>query len=551
MSSRPNVSLLTAAGSLLIALSFVLLFPLAGSAAPAAPPPHFAATSPLALGATAGVTGVVSVTPSAVSLVAGEMLTITAKLTVTGTCNPGSRYYVELSHSPPVFTDIDFSSFITGPPDGYSATWRLIAHSVGSTTFTVRFSVTESFPCDGALQFVGFSGQSPPITVTGSYLRLPFAANTPPTLYPLRGVDLGTLGGKYSSANDVNTRGQVVGSSTVVEDERAGSHAFLWQNGGMQDLGVLGGRYSYVDAINERGQIAGSSSFDESDEPRAFFWENGRMVDIGTLDAPWNQASYTVDINAQGQVAGVSRTSTGEHRCFVWAAGVITDLGTLGGETCTATDINDRGQIVGQSQTGVYDNQDHAFVWEDGVMIDLTPTLPPNKGSTATVINERGQVGGHVWSTSGGCESSAFLWENGVLADLYASGQGLNEVEAINEQGQVVGYGNCQLVSFPYGFHWEAMLWDTSAFTDLGFTRQTGDSSIDSPLLNNRGQIVMDSGGRYSTLWLDGIAMPLAAPDGDYTWAYAMDDAGHVVGRGSTVEGGHAMLWNIPALDGE
>src|SRR5437899_13037993 len=66
-------------------------------------------------------------------------------------------------------------------------------------------------------------------------------------------VDLGTLGGRTSCANDVNDLGCIVGVSQTGETDRRGhpvTHAFLrTPDGCMLDLGTLGGEHSSAAAI--------------------------------------------------------------------------------------------------------------------------------------------------------------------------------------------------------------------------------------------------------------------------------------------------------------
>ena len=71
-------------------------------------------------------------------------------------------------------------------------------------------------------------------------------------------------------ANDVNARGQVVGSASVAGNA---SHAFSWtQAGGMVDLGTIGGTYSDADAVNARGDVVGSSYTTGDAEFHATLW---------------------------------------------------------------------------------------------------------------------------------------------------------------------------------------------------------------------------------------------------------------------------------------
>jgi probable HAF family extracellular repeat protein len=130
--------------------------------------------------------------------------------------------------------------------------------------------------------------------------------------------DLGTLGGDWSFAQDINARGQVVGGSMAVAGPYRPFHAFLWEAGtGMQDLGTLGGDGSVAYGINAQGQIVGYSTT-AADLGHAFLWEAGTgMQDLGTLGGPH---SIAYGINERGQVVGWASTTTGAMHAFLWEA---------------------------------------------------------------------------------------------------------------------------------------------------------------------------------------------------------------------------------------
>jgi len=190
-------------------------------------------------------------------------------------------------------------------------------------------------------------------------------------------LETGTLDGGSAFAASINDHGQVVGYLG-----RAHSRAVLWDNGVVTDLGTLGGARSQAGAINNRGQIAGASDT-SSGEWHAFLWQDGVMSDLGAIGNP-------LDINERGQIVGWRQTDAGES-AFLWDNGVVTDLGTLGGDFTKARAINERGQIVGQSEPA--SDVAHAVLWQDGVMIDLG-MLEGDVYSDAMAINDCGQIVG-------------------------------------------------------------------------------------------------------------------------------------------------------------
>ena len=166
-------------------------------------------------------------------------------------------------------------------------------------------------------------------------------------------MDLGTFGGTTSQAYGINVFGAMTGfAHTATED----AHAFRYtDSGGLVDLGTLGGRSSIGYGIAPSGEVVGSAYLPGDAGPHAFLHDGGTIHDIGTLGG---STSTAFAINAAETIVGESTSAQGGSRAFVYAGGAMVDLNTitsgLGGATLTtATAINDAGQIVAMSCTGL------------------------------------------------------------------------------------------------------------------------------------------------------------------------------------------------------
>ena len=82
-------------------------------------------------------------------------------------------------------------------------------------------------------------------------------------------TDLGALGSRqYTYATDINNLGQIVGASASARTNQ-GYHAFLWEDGVMQDLGTLPkDASSRALGISDTGLVVGYSGADTGDIPR-------------------------------------------------------------------------------------------------------------------------------------------------------------------------------------------------------------------------------------------------------------------------------------------
>jgi probable HAF family extracellular repeat protein len=277
---------------------------------------------------------------------------------------------------------------------------------------------------------------------------------------------LGTLGGNYSFATGINDSGQVTGYSNLSKTGGL-THSFITgPNGiGMTDLGSLKGfdlYGTYVESnhaqdINESGQVVGFDGLLGYSHVEAFMTgPNG--IGMTALNIPIDipiTPIPAIAINDSGQIAGNAITSSLEMAFITGPNGNgITFLEHLGIGYSFANGINNSGQVVGHS--GVYS----VYSWGKEITYHAIVTGPNGLGITdlgtlggyyseAIDINEPGQIiGSSTITIADDITSHAFLYSDGEMLDLSLLPAVVNagftniQVTAINDHGQIVGYGN-------------------------------------------------------------------------------------------------------------
>lgn len=184
---------------------------------------------------------------------------------------------------------------------------------------------------------------------------------------------------------------------TALMKEKYSTHLNIESKFGIYDLNTLESESSSTYCINDKGQIVGSYLF----QNQKFFFIKNSNGEMSLIDLP--PTAEPIKLSNRGFIAG-NYFSEKIMKGFFWSSetGLI-DIGSLGGVATVVCDMNERGQIVGQSETlreSIIDNslEKHAYIWEKGAMQDLgTLTgdlgLPGNESIAYSIHNSGTIVG--------------------------------------------------------------------------------------------------------------------------------------------------------------
>jgi probable HAF family extracellular repeat protein len=259
----------------------------------------------------------------------------------------------------------------------------------------------------------------------------------------------------------------------------------------------------------------------------------------------------------------------------------VRNLGTLGGALgSSAHSLNDEGWVAGVANLAG-DNEEHAALWQDGVVTDLGTLGGDNSNVDFPVKNDDGLIVGFaqtsttdplgetfcafVCTPSGGaCNGSnqscrGFRWRDGLMEPLGTLGGNNSAATGANNHGLVVGLAenttqdpNC--VS-PQVLDYQAVVWRGDFIHELRPVR--GDAIGAAIAVNDNGQIVGGTGTcgsgpgigpvfMHAVVWKNYSPTDLGNLGGAFNnVAYAINNRGQIVGA-SDLAGdstGHAFLW--------
>ena len=226
--------------------------------------------------------------------------------------------------------------------------------------------------------------------------------------------------------------GTVVGD---VADARGFPHPAIWRNGHLQVIRTPAIRFGGANDINARGQILGSTS------SRAFnitnSWElfRGRITILRNV--PGSRGHYARRINNRGQIAGADGNLALTRTVAVrWdsASAAPVPLAPRPGDTFSfSKGINDRAQVAGDTDEA--DGTPHAAIWSPSGRIRVfSGAYGPGSPSDLFVINDAGTSAGESFNAAFTANQATIWSRRGVPAGLGFL-PGLNQSKALGLSG--------------------------------------------------------------------------------------------------------------------
>jgi uncharacterized protein (TIGR03437 family) len=352
------------------------------------------------------------------------------------------------------------------------------------------------------------------LTLAAPFLR----AQSPPNF---TATDLGILPGfAVSQATGINSSGVVIGYSSnsgfqfYGNEANGSSQAWTYSNGALTPLASNGQNATIPLGINASGQIVGVTgpavpANTNNPPPRAmfssFFYQNGAY----NTPAAFPKFAVPAAINDAGQVPIWLNPGEINQNVALWSGGSQTPLPVPNGATTSfAFGINGSGQVAGGTALGLQSGHtDLAEIWANGAYKTLT--VPSNVIQAFAVgVNDSGLAAGGGYT---GVGYEVLLFASGGATDLGGlPGMSYNFPTGINNSGWIVGYS---LGNEPSTFGSNSYLVALPGFLVPAPQTARAILSLNGSLYDLNSLVSNNSG------W-------------DFEYAYAINDAGQIVGAG-------------------
>ena len=156
----------------------------------------------------------------------------------------------------------------------------------------------------------------------------------------------------------------VLNNAEQIAGNYGNNRSFFWDPvSGFLDIGTLGGEYTTVYDMNDLGQIVGCSETNNASlvngmkEKHGYMWQLGQMVDLGTLSGELGlcgDESSAIGINNQCVIIGSSNSAlihkgkvlSSKQRAVTWENGIIKEFDPYCKDQIILQGINNTGLVT-------------------------------------------------------------------------------------------------------------------------------------------------------------------------------------------------------------
>ncbi len=236
-----------------------------------------------------------------------------------------------------------------------------------------------------------------------------------------------------------------------------------------------------------------------------------------TINVPGLTNTVATDINNRGQIVGYG-TGSGGQTGFLDQAGIFTGISFAGASTTTVNGLNDAGRLV-----GTYSNStgSHGFEYSGGSYTTVDAGSNAVAGTTSLEgINNSGQIAGNatIPDVISGTAPDGFVMTAGSSQFVPWGPGGFLSVSGINNSAHITGSAGGILLP-------NAAIYGTADAVSL-YAFQFASFEA----LNDRGQIVADGDYVISNLNSSDLGPAIVYPGAVSTNILGINDAGWLVG---------------------